>query len=60
MFKAVEIEGERYWDGGFSGNPALYPLIYQTRRARRHLAGADQPDRAPLTLPDTAQEIMNA
>ncbi|MDA4540891.1 patatin-like phospholipase family protein, partial [Escherichia coli] len=27
LFKAVEIDGEPYWDGGFSGNPALYPLI---------------------------------
>ena len=30
LFKAVEIDGEHYWDGGYSGNPALYPLIYQT------------------------------
>ena len=28
MFKAVEIEGEYYWDGGYMGNPAIYPLIY--------------------------------
>ena len=28
MFHAVEIEGEHYWDGGYCGNPALYPLIY--------------------------------
>ncbi|MGF1533604.1 MAG: patatin-like phospholipase family protein [Bernardetiaceae bacterium] len=27
MFKAVEIEGEAYWDGGFMGNPPIYPLI---------------------------------
>jgi NTE family protein len=27
MFPAVEIDGEAYWDGGFSGNPALYPLV---------------------------------
>ena len=27
MFKAVEIEGEAYWDGGFMGNPPLYPLF---------------------------------
>lgn len=26
VFQAVEIEGETYWDGGYSGNPALYPL----------------------------------
>ena len=28
MFAAVEIEGEDYWDGGFSANPALEPLIF--------------------------------
>ena len=28
LFKAVEIDGEAYWDGGFMGNPALYPLFY--------------------------------
>ncbi len=27
--KGVEIEGEVYWDGGYSANPAIYPLIYQ-------------------------------
>ena len=29
IFKAVEIDGEHYWDGGFMGNPAIYPLIYR-------------------------------
>ncbi len=28
MFQAVEIDGEAYWDGGYMGNPALFPLIY--------------------------------
>lgn len=28
VFRAVEIEGEHYWDGGYSGNPAIHPLIY--------------------------------
>ena len=27
MFQAVEIGGEHYWDGGFSSNPPLGPLI---------------------------------
>lgn len=27
LFQAVEIEGRRYWDGGYLGNPALWPLI---------------------------------
>lgn len=29
LYKAVEIDGEAYWDGGFTGNPAIYPLIYR-------------------------------
>lgn len=27
MFQAIEIDGEHYWDGGYAGNPALYPLF---------------------------------
>ena len=30
MFQAVEIDGEHYWDGGYMGNPVLYPLFYET------------------------------
>lgn len=26
---AIEIDGESYWDGAYSGNPAIYPLLYQ-------------------------------
>ena len=28
---AIEIDGEHYWDGGYSGNPAIYPLLYHCR-----------------------------
>ena len=28
LHQAVEIDGEPYWDGGYAGNPALYPLFY--------------------------------
>ena len=27
LYQAVEIDGEPYWDGGYSANPALLPLI---------------------------------
>lgn len=27
LFQAVEIEGAPYWDGGYTGNPALFPLF---------------------------------
>lgn len=29
LFKAVEIDGQAYWDGGYSVNPALTPLIHR-------------------------------
>ena len=28
LFQAIEIDGEPYWDGGYMGNPAIFPLIY--------------------------------
>jgi NTE family protein len=30
LFQAVEIDGAAYWDGGYMGNPALFPLFYKT------------------------------
>lgn len=30
LFQAVEIDGEYFWDGGYMGNPPIYPLIYET------------------------------
>jgi NTE family protein len=29
MFQAVEIDGEAYWDGGYSGNPTMTPLVQE-------------------------------
>ena len=29
VFQAVEIDGDHFWDGGYSGNPAIHPLIYR-------------------------------
>ena len=31
LFHAVPIDGEYYWDGGYMGNPVLYPLFYHTK-----------------------------
>lgn len=31
IFQAVEIDGEAYWDGGYMGNPAIFPLIYNSK-----------------------------
>ncbi len=30
LYQAVEIDGQSYWDGGYMGNPALFPLFYET------------------------------
>ncbi len=27
--RAVEIDGEPYWDGGYAANPAVFPLFYE-------------------------------
>ena len=27
LFQAIEIDGEAYWDGGYSGNPTITPLV---------------------------------
>ena len=29
--RAVEIDGEPYWDGGYAANPAVFPLFYECR-----------------------------
>ncbi len=31
LFQAVEIDGELYWDGGYIGNPAMFPLFEHTQ-----------------------------
>jgi NTE family protein len=29
LYQAVEVEGEDYWDGGYMGNPVLFPFAYR-------------------------------
>ena len=29
LHRAIEIDGEPYWDGGYSANPAVFPLFYE-------------------------------
>ena len=31
VHRAIEIEGEPYWDGGFAANPAVFPLVFECR-----------------------------
>ncbi len=57
IFKAVEIDGEHYWDGGYMGNPAIFPLIYRSRSKDVVLVHINPIERAKL--PTTASEIFN-
>ena len=57
LFHAVEIDGEHYWDGGYMGNPALFPLFYHTR-SRDVVIVHINPIVRPA-LPVTAPEIQN-
>jgi NTE family protein len=57
VFRAVQIDGDPYWDGGYSGNPALWPLIYRTEAMDIVLVKIN-----PLVhtdLPDTPAEIAD-
>jgi NTE family protein len=57
LYQAVEIDGEHYWDGGYMGNPALFPLIYSCRSPDIlivHVNPLERPDK-----PTSASEIMN-
>ncbi len=57
LFQAVEIEGEAYWDGGYMGNPAIFPLIYNCLSPDVAIVQIN-----PLTreeLPKTASEILD-
>jgi NTE family protein len=57
LFRAVQIGGQPYWDGGYSGNPALWPLIYNTPSLDILLVKIN-PLVRPGT-PDTAEEIAD-
>ena len=62
LFRAVTIDGEPYWDGGYSGNPALWPLIYETRAADLLLVKTQPLSRhatpqTALAIADRAAEI---
>ena len=57
LFQAIEIDGEPYWDGGYSGNPTMTPLVRECT-SQDTLIVAINPVERPGT-PRSAQEIMN-
>jgi NTE family protein len=56
LFQAVEIDGEAYWDGGYMGNPALFPFFEFTGSEDILLVQVNPLRREEL--PKTAAEIM--
>ncbi len=57
LYQAVEIDGTPYWDGGYMGNPPLYPLFYHTDVADTILVQINPVAR--YETPKTAREILN-
>lgn len=57
LYQAVEIDGDAYWDGGYMGNPALYPLIYETATDDIIIVHINPVVREQI--PRTPQQIMN-
>jgi NTE family protein len=57
LFQSVMIDGEAYWDGGYMGNPAIFPLIYGSETSDVVIIHIN-----PLIrneVPKTAKEILN-
>jgi NTE family protein len=56
LFRAVEIDGVPYWDGGYSGNPVVLPFLRSGASADVLIVQINPRERAKL--PTTADEIM--
>jgi NTE family protein len=57
MFQAVEIDGEAYWDGGYSGNPTMTPLIQESESDDTILVAINPVERPGV--PRSARDILN-
>lgn len=57
LFQAIELDGEAYWDGGYSGNPTITPLVRECRSHDTIIVQINPVER-PGT-PRTARDILN-
>lgn len=57
MFQAVEIDGEAYWDGGYSGNPTMSPLVQECVSDDTILVAINPVERPGI--PRSARDILN-
>jgi len=57
LFQAIEIDGESYWDGGYSGNPTITPLVRECRSQDTILVQINPVERPGS--PRSARDILN-
>jgi NTE family protein len=57
LFRAVEIDGEAYWDGGYAGNPTITPLVRESDAHDTILVQINPRERADV--PRSAADILN-
>jgi len=57
MFQAIEIDGDAYWDGGYSGNPTITPLVRECKSQDTILIAVNPVERPGI--PRSASEIIN-
>ena len=57
MFQAIEIDGDPYWDGGYSGNPTMTPLVRECKSHDTILVQINPVEREGS--PRSASEILN-
>jgi NTE family protein len=57
LFQAIEIDGDAYWDGGYSGNPSIMPLVLECT-SRDTILVPINPIERPGT-PRSAREILD-
>ena len=57
VFQAVEIEGVPYWDGGYMGNPVLFPFFNACQSNDVVIVQINPIERPGI--PTTAREILN-
>jgi NTE family protein len=57
LFRAVEIHGESYWDGGYLANPAISPLVHECVSKDVIIVQINPMNRAEV--PCSARDILN-
>ena len=57
MFRAIEVDGEAYWDGGYAGNPTITPLVRESDAHDTILVQINPTERPEP--PRSAAEILN-